>query len=189
MKKILILIICLIIASVISIYLFNYTSLQKKMNDSISSVTLYDDDMCVSVHYKNYIFKDVLIYNLKNPNNEIHELGVIKAILLFSGKLKDDVFSTVYIQYNGVNKFYIDGKTFKKIGEKSILLNNMYTNNFFEIIRLFPYNITNLDGTKPYEIKTFADEMKTYEYQFSNVDDMCKKWYSSTDFLLISTKI
>ncbi len=135
-------VICTIIL-VVSVWGFNYISLQRYMNNVISQDSR-NNGLSVDVHYGNYINLNKLIYNLDRigPNNS--KADVFRVLLQFSAKMSSKKINYVILSCKGEQKFYFKGEYFNKIGREYSVQNPVYT------MRTFAENLYNPIGEKAF---------------------------------------
>lgn len=132
-----------LILIVISILAINYFALQRHMN-SILSGDDRNSGLKVWVHYKYFVNPTELKYDLRGISENNSTLDVTRALLQFAEKTKNREFRKVYLSYKGVDKFYLNGQYFQKLGKEYSFQNPIYT------LRTMPENVHLLDGELAY---------------------------------------
>lgn len=147
----------------ISIYGYNFFSLQYEMN----KLLIFDQKnkgIDVSVGYKNYIDLSVIVFDLRKCSYKT-KADVLRVLFQFAEKKKESNYDYVILSCQGIKKFKITGDFFKKLGEE------YRGENLTTLIKTFPDNVLNLDNSPVFpEQKTVnknSDEDKIIEcYDF-----------------------
>lgn len=98
-------------------FLANYLILQRPMNQILEQNAAYRG-MKVSTHYQYWIVPGVLVYDLRSLDNDLDPLHVHTALLQYAQKQKTSDYERVELHYRGEAKLWMDGTTFKRIGEE-----------------------------------------------------------------------
>lgn len=142
MKKAIQILIGIIILTLI-VYTINYFYLQLPLREVIND-DYRNSDVKVNAHFENYINFNVLVFNLKEVGDKASKLDVFRTFMQYAEKIQSKQFKRIVFSYKGKQKFYIEGGYFKKLGDEYSYQNPMY------IIRTFPENVYNLDGSKAF---------------------------------------
>jgi predicted Zn finger-like uncharacterized protein len=150
-------------------FLFNYVNLQKPMNDVLKK-DHRNNGIEVSVHYSKYISTSTLIYDLKSVSMKKTKADVFRVLLQYAKKLKNKRYKTIVLCFKGQRKFKIDGGYFRKLGQEYSRQNPVY------LMRTFPENVFNLDGSRAY--KAWAGGLLgVTAQQIEDFNDFHDKWY------------
>lgn len=169
MKKKIILSLLTLILIVFAIWLWNYLTLQQKMNSVINN-DYRNSGVEVSVHYGSYINNNNLIYNLTSISGSNSPVDIFRVFLQFAEKVKNDKFSNVELEYRGKLKFKLSGAYFRELGREYSSQNPIYT------MRKFPSNLINPDGTQAYSEWT-GGLLGVLNKEMEDFNDFHKKWY------------
>jgi hypothetical protein len=105
-----------LIAAVIG-YSANAVLLQQPMNEVLKENSAFRG-MDVSAHYEYYVVPGVVVYDLRSVSVKQTPIDVHTAFLEFAKKLKEKRYSRVELSYRGVEKFSIDGASFRRLGNE-----------------------------------------------------------------------
>jgi len=94
----------------------------------------------VSVHYRNYVERSTLVYDVRSVDGDKSMADVFRVLLQFAREVKDQHFDTVLLAAKGTPKFQLEGSYFATLGNEYGEQNPIYT------MRTFPENARNLDG-------------------------------------------
>ena len=97
--------------------------------------------MGIKAHYGGYINPDVLVYDLRDVPGDKSRLDVMRVVLQYADRLKEQEFETVELAYRGDIRFSVDGAYFQELGQEYEFQNPVYT------LRTFPEHVNGLDGT------------------------------------------
>lgn len=170
MKKILLTV--LVFLSLLgTIYLFNYLSLNqpafKETNtDSRNEGIKYD------LHYKNFVFLNTLIFNLKDVSFSKSSADVFRVLLQVASALKDKKFETIVLTFRGNPKFILHGDYFERLGNEYEIQNPIY------MMRTFPENLYDLNGYHAYGEWT-GGMLGVVNRQLEDLNDFHDKWYKN----------
>jgi hypothetical protein len=127
----------------LSVYGWNYLTLQRKMAD-VMEKDPRNKGVEVSVHYKTYVNPSVLVYDLRGISGTNSRLDVTRVLLQFAEQVKDRKFERVELAFRGNTRFLLDGDYFQELGRKYSFQNPVYTTNHM------PENLRLPDGTKAF---------------------------------------
>jgi hypothetical protein len=143
--------------------------LQDIMEEVLSSDTR-NDDVEVLVYYSDLINSKELIYDLRDFAGEKSQADLFRVFLQFADAIQDDNFESVFLSFDGNQRFMLHGDYYNRIGSEFDTQNPIYT------IRTFPENVKNLDGSDAYPEWT-GGILGVYKKQMEDFDDLNKKWY------------
>jgi hypothetical protein len=158
-----------IIIIVIGVYIFNYVTLIQPTTSKISNDNR-NEGISVDVHYKFYIFFNILEYNLKNVPANKAAMDVFRVFLQTSSALKDKKFKKVELSFKGTIKFVLNGDYFRQLGNEFGTQNPIFT------MRTFPENLYNSNGEAVYS-KWEGGMLGVFSKQMNDFNDFNKKWY------------
>lgn len=158
-----------ILVLVCVVYLYNYLTLVHPITSKI-----YEDDRNVgvsfNVHYKNYVQKNTLVFDLKSVSSDNAPADVFRVFLQTASILKDKKFEKVELEYKGALKFLLNGDYFGKLGNEFGEQNPIYT------MRTFPENLYNSNGEAAYSVWE-GGMFGVFSKQMDDFNDFHKKWY------------
>jgi hypothetical protein len=169
MKKLLLSTLIFLFACVVGIYFFNYATLTKPVFNSISS----DDrnqGIDFSVHYRNFISTNTLVFDLKKVPTDKTIADVFRVLLQTSAALKDRKFETVELSFQRKPKFTLKGEYFNQLGRHFDVQNPVYT------MRTFPENVLDLKGQNVYS-ERMGGVLGVLTKQVEDFKDFHEKWY------------
>lgn len=158
-----------VLALIISIYAFNYLSLQKKMNEVISQ-DYRNKGISVAVHYKNYFNLHKLVYNLDGLEGSNSKIDVFRVFLQFAEKMSSKRFNYVILSTKGDIKFYLNGDYFNKLGVEYSTQNPAYT------MRTFPENLYKPTGEKAFPTWS-GGILGVFPKQMEDFNSFHDQWY------------
>lgn len=165
MKKLII--IPLITLSVV--FAINYLLIGQKVKSAIEK-----DERNAGVvfagNFNHYVNFNVLELNLLQIDSTKSATDVFRSFLQISEVLNSLNFKTVILQYNGEDKFLLQGDYFKKLGLEYSTQNPVYT------MRTLPQNLKNLDGSTAYP-EWSGGAIGILTKQMDDFSDFNKKWY------------
>jgi len=159
----------------ISIYGYNFFSLQYSMN----KVLLFDNKnkgIDVSVGYKNYINLSVIVFDLRKCSYKT-KADVLRVLLQFAEKKKESNYDYVILSCQGIRKFKITGEFFKKLGEE------YREENLLALIKTFPDNVLNLDNSPVFPKRKTVNHNSDENTIIECYDFMCK-WFKNEKYPL-----
>jgi len=122
-------------------YSANLLLLQEPMNDVLKESSAFHG-MDVSAHYEYWVVPGVVVYDLRQLSFRQTPIDVHTAFLEFAKKLRTKRYSRVELSYKGIEKFSIDGASFRRLGDE-------YANkNFDYVLYKFPRLFHPEDGVK-----------------------------------------
>lgn len=127
-------------AAIISV---NYISLHRHAASVISSGAA-NEGIKVIARYQWLVNPEVVIYDLRGVAADKSTADVSRVLFRFAEKIKDREYKKVVISFQGNEKFYLDGKYFKKLGNEFAEQNPIY------LIRTLPENLYKPDGSKAF---------------------------------------
>lgn len=98
-------------------YSANLFLLQEPMNRVLRENASFQG-MQVSAHYEYWVVPGVVVYDLRDLSVRQTPIDVHTAFLEFAKHLRDRKFKRVELSYRGIEKFEIDGATFRKVGDE-----------------------------------------------------------------------
>ena len=98
-------------------YSANLFLLQEPMNQVLRENSAFSG-MQVSTHYEYWVVPGVVVYDLRELSFRQTPIDVHTAFLEFAKRLRDRRYSRVELSYRGVEKFEIDGMSFRRLGEE-----------------------------------------------------------------------
>lgn len=161
----------LVLSATGGIYLWNYVSLQQKMDQVIQSDPR-NTGVKVVVHYKRYVVGTTLVYDLRDVSASKAPIDVFRVLLQFAAQMKDSSFKAVELAFRGKTKFILKGDYFKRIGEEYEIQNPVYT------VRTFPENLYRVDGTQAFESWT-GGVLGVIAKQMDDFNKFNAMWYSN----------
>ena len=111
--------------------------------------------------------------NLRISINELFDgatrLDVFRILLQVAEELQTEKFAKVFLSNNSVDRFFIKGDYFEKIGSEYSWQNPNYT------IRTFPENVYLLNGNRAYS-RVQDGSLVILTKQSENFNDVIEKW-------------
>ena len=98
-------------------YMANYLLLQRPMNQILEENAAYRG-MKVQTHYQYWVIPGVLVYDLRSLDDDLDPLHVHTAMLQYAFNKRQSEYDRVELHYRGKKKIWMDGNTFKRIGEE-----------------------------------------------------------------------
>jgi hypothetical protein len=169
MLKTTLILILIAVVIVFSIFFFNYSQLQTKMNNVIKN-DYRNEGIVVDVHFGNYLQRTILEFNLKSISSNISKADVFRILLQFSEEMVDNNFNQIYLLFKGDKKFILSGNYFNNLGKGYSYQNSLYT------MRTFPENLKNLDNQDAYPQWT-GGILGVSNKQIEDFNDFHDKWY------------
>lgn len=151
------------------IFALNHFTLEKPVTKTISS-DVRNAGIQFTLHYKNYVNTDILVFNLKNISKDKAVADVFRVLLQTASALSETEFKTVELAFRGKTKFKIRGEYFHKIGIEYETQNPIYT------MRTFPENVLNEEGEEAYSSWS-GGLFGVLEKQMEDFNDFNEKWY------------
>lgn len=168
MKKLIIGIAVLVIVAG-GIWLFNYISLTKPVLAKIST-DARNEGISFDVHYKNYVYVNTLVFDLKDISSDKAAVDIFRIFLQTASTLKDEDFEIINLSYKGKTKFTLKGDYYKTLGKEYGEQNAAYT------MRTFPENLYSVDGSLAYT-KWEGGLLGVLTKQMEDFSDFHQKWY------------
>ena len=165
MKKILIIVTLLLI----SIFSYNYFTLQSKL-DKVINEDSRNKGITIYSHYDNFINPKILIFNLWDIEGDKSMADIDRVLLQFSEVMKNENFQELIFSFRFNKKFFITGKYFKKLGEEFSYQNPVY------ILRKLAENIYKLNGQKSYSTWT-GGLIGVVKEQMEDHNEFHQEWY------------
>jgi hypothetical protein len=159
----------LLLAVTVSIFLFNYLTLQMPANKILKEDSR-NVGVNINLHYKYFILPSTVIFNIKSLSGEKSASDVFRVFLNAAASLKNKTFTKVELYSKGKIKFFVKGTYFKQLGEEYGDQNVIYT------IRTFPENLFLYDGTGAYQ-QWSGGWLGVISKQMEDFNDACKKWF------------
>jgi len=154
---------------VLSMFLFNYLTLQMPVKKTITEDTR-NAGVIIRLHYKYFILPSIVIFDIKSLAGENSASDVFRVFLNAAASLKNKEFKKVELFSKGKIKFFVKGIYFKQLGEEYGNQNVVYT------IRTFPENLYLSDGTGAYQ-QWSGGWLGVMNKQMEDFNDACKKWF------------
>lgn len=151
------------------IYLFNFLSLNQPTQNHTKSDSR-NIGINFELHYKAYIFPNILIFNLKDVSSENSSADVFRVFLQVASSLKDKKFKTVELSFKGNSKFILQGDYFEQIGIEFGDQNPIYT------MRTFPEHLYDMNGQLAYS-EWSGGIIGVMNKQLEDLNDFHNKWY------------
>ncbi len=161
--------IALLITIPTSGFAFNYFALTVPLNKVIKE-DIRNTGVEVTVHYKNYINSNVLVFSVNRISGQNSKADVFRVFLQFAATQTKKSYNKVILAYRNQPKFYIDGSYYKLLGEEYGTQNPVYT------IRTFPEKVYNIDGSKAFNEWT-GGWIGVAKAQMEDFNEFHKKWY------------
>ncbi|MFC2093872.1 hypothetical protein ACFLSV_08225, partial [Bacteroidota bacterium] len=174
-NKFIIRMLALVLFFCISIYGYNFFSLQYKMN----KILIFDHKnkgIDVSVGYKNYINLPVIVFDLRKCSYRT-KADVLRVLFQFAEKKKESNYDYVILSCQGIKKFKITGKFFKKLGKE------FREENLLTLIKTFPDNVLNLDNSPVFPVQNVVDPDSNETTIKECYDFMCR-WFKNDKYPL-----
>ena len=153
-----------------SIFGWNYLKLQKPLNETMNGDPR-NQGINISAHYKNYVQPSTLLLNVKSIDTEKSFADVFRAFLQYASHLKEEQFESVILQSQGKNKFMLEGKYFKQLGQEYGDQNPVFT------IRTFPENVYTMDNQKAFPERKGGWLIVSMK-QMEDFAQFHKRWYA-----------
>ncbi|HEX8459393.1 MAG TPA: hypothetical protein VF656_19025 [Pyrinomonadaceae bacterium] len=153
----------------LAIYGWNYVTLQRKMNDVLKQDPR-NKGVDVSTHYKTYVNPNVLVYDLRGIEGTNSKLDVMRVLLQFAEKVKDEKFDKLELAFRGETKFLLDGDYFQSLGREYNFQNPIYTMNHLS------ENVKRPDGTDAFSTWT-GGWLGVTTRQTQDFNDFHDQWY------------
>lgn len=93
------------------------------------------------VYRRSLLGGDDIVFDVEQAGGEMSAVAMTRRLLKVAEALKNENFGKVYLASRGAEKFYLDGRYFRQLGEERGWQNPIYT------IRTIPQNVYRLDGT------------------------------------------
>lgn len=159
----------LLLVVAVSIFLFNYLTLQIPANKKILEDSR-NIGVKISLHYKYFILPSILIFDIKSLSGEKSPSDVFRVFLNTAASLKNKEYSKVELFSKGKIKFFIKGSYFKQLGAEYGEQNVVYT------IRTFPENLFLSNGASAYQ-QWSGGWLGVMSKQMEDFNDACNKWF------------
>lgn len=104
-----------VVASLLG-FLANFLLLQQPLNQVLSQNASFRG-MDISAHYEYWIIPGVVVYDLKELQPQHTPLHVQAAFFEFAKKLKESKVKRVELSHQGVQKFTLDGDSFRDLAD------------------------------------------------------------------------
>lgn len=121
-------------------------------------------------HYQYGLMPGSLVVDLRGFSAEAASIDVMRALLQSAYAHREHSFERVVLAFQGNNKFMLEGKYYRTLGQEYESQNPVYT------LRTFPENVYRLDGKQAYSTWT-GGVLGVLARQMDDLNQFSKDWY------------
>ena len=161
--------VALVLASALTVFLWNYVALQAPMNEVLSADSR-NQGIVVKTHFASYCQPSALVFDLQEISGDKSPADVFRVLLQYAAAVQEREFKTVHLNHLGKLKFALDGSYFKRLGSEYGTQNPVYT------MRTLPENLFLPSGERAYGTWT-GGLLGVLEGQVDDFNNFHQKWY------------
>ena len=170
MKRLLIILALIVPIAVFTlVFSVNFFSLTKPMTHTLKSDPR-NDGIAVSVQYRYFVDRSSIVIDINTVSYEKSPADVFRVLLQYASAIKDLRVEKVYLSSKGIEKFYLDGSYFRKLGQEYGLQNPVYT------MRTFTENVYTLEGERAFASWS-GGILGVAAKQIEDFSDFHSQWY------------